>query len=148
MRYLQGLIVAAASINLAIGAPVSEAKSRDIVAKEAVRRSLLNNPYIRSANADPEAAAFGPQTPKKTRSLVSLLRRSALPYKYSDTPRPSKRSSAVDLNKRDPYKYVDTPRASKRSSAVDLNKRDPYKYGDTPRVSRRSSVEDLNKRAA
>jgi hypothetical protein len=137
MRYsLAGVLVAAATFNMALGAPISEGKTRSILAKEAVRRSVENNPYIQSSNVEESVARRAPQTPKKIRSVLNLLRRNPAPYKYTDTP--ADKRSVDDLHKR--YKYTDTP-ADKRS-VDDLHKR--YKYTDTPADKR--SVDDLHKR--
>jgi hypothetical protein len=136
MRYsLAGLLVVAASFNMALGAPISEEKTRSILAREAVRRSIENNPYIQTENT---VARRAPHTPKKIRSVLNLLKRNPAPYKYTDTP--ADKRSVENLGKRSPYKYTDTP-ADKRS-VENLDKR--YKYTDTPADKR--SVDDLHKR--
>ncbi|KAJ8117435.1 hypothetical protein OPT61_g1376 [Boeremia exigua] len=150
MKFTQSLIVAAATLNLAIGAPIQQDKSRAIVAKEAVKRAVANNPYIaHDVSAGPNLTD-GASTPRRLRSLIKMLKRTNVidnvkRYKYVDTPAGlSRRGSAEDLDKR--YKYVDTPAGlSRRGSAEDLDKR--YKYVDTPAgLSRRGSAEDLDKR--
>jgi hypothetical protein len=118
MKFTHSFIVAAATLNLAIGAPVAEQKSRAVVAKDAVKRAAVNNPYFaRNAKMDSESFA-GSATPSKIRSVLNLIGR----------------RSSGRLNKR--YKYGSpTPDNVKK-----LNKR--YGYGDTPAPW---SVEDLNK---
>ena len=115
------IAVLAAALNLAIGSPVFEKKSRDLVAASAAKKALSRD----VKNADLKARVG---------------------YGYSPTPRPS----AEDLHARavaggfaPAYKYVDTPRAS----VEDLSARDAaggfepaYDYTPTPWAS----VEDLN----
>jgi hypothetical protein len=150
MRFTQSLVVAAATMNLALGAPIKEERSRAIVAKESFKRANANNPYAGALSDDPQHLE-GIITPTKIRSLMALLKRTSTEnankrYEYRDTPR----SSEEDLAKR--YEYRDTPRSSEenlakryeyrdtpRSSEEDLAKR--YEYRDTPR----SSEEDLTK---
>lgn len=130
MKLTQSILLAAASFNLAIGAPIKENPSRAIVAKDVVRKAIDNNPYILD-NLDQSVAAEGNATPVRLRSLIDLLKRSNRKrYKYTDTPR--RRS----VDKR--YKYRDTPALQ---SVEDLSKR--YEYGDTPALR---SVEDLSER--
>lgn len=163
MKLTQSILLAAASFNLAIGAPIKENPSRAIAAKDVVRKAIDNNPYILD-NLDQSVAAEGNATPVRLRSLIDLLKRSNRKrYQYKDTPR--RRSvdkryeygdtpalqSVEDLSKR--YQYKDTPRrrsVDKRykyrdtpalQSVEDLSKR--YEYGDTPALR---SVEDLSER--
>lgn len=93
------LVVAAATLNLAIGAPIKQDKSRAIVAKDAAKRAVANNPYMtRDASASLESAQ-GAVTPAKIRSLLNLLKRSEKRYEYKETPRASRRGSVEDLAK-------------------------------------------------
>lgn len=133
MKFGQSLLLAAATINLAIGAPIKQEKSRAVVAKDAAKRAVANNPYyVRTASAEPKPAEDA-ETLSKLRSLIALLKRTSLSdlnkrYEYKDTPRPSTEA----LHKR--YEYKDTP----RPSTENLHKR--YEYKDTPAVSKASLV--------
>jgi hypothetical protein len=75
MRYIQSLVVAAATFNLAIGAPIKETESREVVATEAVRRALENNPGMQLANrmSDPDLGNI--LKPGGASSLLPFLRR-------------------------------------------------------------------------
>ena len=116
------IAVLAAALNLAVGSPVFEKKSRDLVANSAAKKALSRD----VKNADLKARGGG--------------------YGYSPTPRPS----VEDLHARavaggfaPAYAYTPTPRAS----IEDLKARAAsggYTYTPTPRAS----VEDLKARAA
>ncbi|KAM0669861.1 hypothetical protein ACQRIU_000256 [Beauveria bassiana] len=138
MKITHSFVVAAATFNLAIGAPIAEQKSRAVVVEDAVRRAAENNPYLAimsTADAQPRS---GSDTPMNLRSVLSALGRRSFGrldkrYRYKDTPIVK---SVEDLNKR--YSYKDSPWAK---SVEDLDKR--YSYKDSPWAK---SVEDLDKR--
>ncbi|KAJ2969443.1 hypothetical protein NQ176_g8660 [Zarea fungicola] len=138
MKLTHSFLVAAATFNLAIGAPFAEEKSRAVVAEDAVKRATANNPYfVHNINVEREPMP-GSATPGRVRSVLNMIgkRKSghqSKRYQYVDTPRPK---SVENLDKR--YQYVDTPRLK---SVEDVSKR--YQYVDTPRPK---SVEDLSKR--
>lgn len=118
MKFTHSFIVAAATFNLTIGAPVDEEKSRAVVTEDAVRRVAANNPYFVH---HPERVP-GSVTPGKVRSVLNLIkRRSRKDKRYGCGENPDPRS-VEDLSKR--YTYRDTPVPQ---SVEDLNKR--YQYG-------------------
>ncbi|KAL2052026.1 hypothetical protein ABVK25_007718 [Lepraria finkii] len=117
----------AAALNLALGSPILERKSRSIVASDAAKRALVGT-ETEAATLDSRNAA-------------------AAAYQYRDTPRYKR--SVEDLSERSAaaqaYKYGDTPRYKR--SVEDLSGRSAaaqaYEYRDTPRYRR--SLEDLSK---
>jgi hypothetical protein len=151
MKFTNSFIVAVATFNLALGAPVAEQKSRAVVAKDAVKRAAANNPYFARDEVAEAKRNTGSVTPKTLRSVLNLIGkrssgRSDKRYGYGHTPYPGsvenldKRhtpnpGSVENLDKR--YGYGHTPYPG---SVESLDKR--YGYGHTPYPG---SVEDLNK---
>ena len=123
------LALLAAALNLALGSPILEHKSRSIVASDAAKRALVGT-ETEAATLDSRNAA-------------------AAAYQYRDTPRYKR--SVEDLSERSAaaaaYEYRDTPRYKR--SVEDLSERSAaakaYEYRDTPRYRR--SLEDLSKGA-
>jgi hypothetical protein len=116
MKLTQSLIVAAATLNLAVGAPIKKSQSRAVLAQEATKRAIANNPYMtRSADAKADAKTFpGSVTPVKLRSLINLLKRNNVgdnvEKRYEYWPTPETRAAERPAEKR--YEYKDTPWAS------------------------------------
>lgn len=95
------IAVLAAALNLAVGSPVFEQKSRSIVASNVAKRPLVGTETedmtLGSRNAAAKAYKYQ-DTPRYGRSLGDLYERNAVAnaYKYEKTPRYGR--SVEDLN--------------------------------------------------